>query len=86
YLQSASYLRLINLIIGYSLPHTFLKNALSSARIYVAGTNLFEWTKLHDTLDPEGLEKDPDASQGSVGMGTAYPIQRTFAFGIEIGF
>lgn len=86
YLQSASYLRLSNLILGYNLPPTFLKNALSNARIYVAGTNLFEWTKLHDTLDPEGLEKDPDASQGSVGMGTAYPIQRTFAFGIEIGF
>lgn len=86
YLQSASFLRLSNLIVGYNLPRTVLGNTLSQARIYLAGTNLFEWTKLHHTLDPEGLEKDPDANAGSVGMGTAYPIQRTFAFGIEIGF
>lgn len=86
YLQNASFLRLSNLIVGYSLPRTVLGNAFSQARIYLAGTNLFEWTKLHHTLDPEGLSKDPDANAGSVGMGTAYPIQRTFAFGIEIGF
>lgn len=86
YLQNAAFLRLSNMIIGYSIPSKVFKNKISNLRLYAAGTNLFEWTKLHHTLDPEGLSKDPDADQGNVGMGTAYPIQRTFAFGIELGF
>lgn len=85
YLQDASYLRLKNLVLGYSVSGTWLKK-IKRLRIYISGQNLFEKTKLHPTLDPEGLDKDPDANQGSVGMGTAYPIQRTYACGIELSF
>ena len=86
YLQDASYIRLKNLIVGYTLPNRWLGNAFKSVRLYVAGTNVFELTGLHKTLDPEGLQKDPDANTGSVGLGTAYPIQRTYAFGIDLKF
>lgn len=86
YLQNAAYLRLKNLTIGYTLP-TKLTNKvlLSKVRIYFTGQNLFEFTKLNKALDPEGLTHDPDASS-SIGMGTAYPVQRTYSFGIEVQF
>lgn len=86
YLQNASFLRLSNLIIGYTFPKKTFNNKINNLRVYLAATNLMEWTKLHNTLDPEGLDKDPDANAASVGMGTAYPIQRTFSFGLELGF
>ncbi|WP_130856658.1 SusC/RagA family TonB-linked outer membrane protein [Olivibacter jilunii] len=86
YLQDASYLRLKNLIIGYSFPTHLFKNSIKYLRLYLAGTNLFELTNLHETLDPEGLQKDPDANEASVGLGTAYPIQRTYSFGLELKF
>lgn len=85
YLQNAAYMRLKNLTIGYTLPKQWTgKIGVERLRVYLSGQNLFEITGLHDSLDPEGLEKDPDANQGGVGMGTAYPVQRTFAFGVEI--
>ena len=85
YLQNAAYIRLKNLTIGYTLPAKFTRKFnVNRLRLYVSGQNLFEITGLDESLDPEGLEKDPDANQGSVGMGTSYPVQRTFAFGVEI--
>ncbi|MGO1595013.1 MAG: SusC/RagA family TonB-linked outer membrane protein [Sphingobacterium sp.] len=84
YLQDASYFRLKNLVLGYSLPTTLVKRMkLSNVRLYLSGQNLFESTNLHRSLDPEGLATDPDGSS-SVGLGAAYPIQRTYAFGLEI--
>ena len=84
YLQNASFLRLKNLVFGYTLPNALVKKMkLSNLRFYVSGQNLFEFTKLHHSLDPEGLALDPEASS-YVGLGAAYPIQRTYAFGLEI--
>lgn len=85
YMQNAAYIRLKNLVIGYTIPKNITqKIRIDHLRLFVSGQNLFECTKLDNSLDPEGLEKDPDAYQGSVGMGTSYPIQRTFSFGVEI--
>src|SRR5690554_2844638 len=85
YLQDASFIRLKNLTVGYTLPASLTqKIKLSNLRVYVSGQNLWEATGLHFSLDPEGLTKDPDANAGSVGLGTAYPIQRVYAFGFQI--
>ena len=87
YMQNAAYIRLKNFSFGYSLPHDLVKKIkLNSLRFFVSGQNLWEYTKLHFSLDPEGLMKDPDANQGSVGLGTAYPIQRVYSFGAQIQF
>ena len=86
YLQNAAYLRLKNLVIGYTIPKSLTQKAkIDNLRVYVSGQNLFEFTKLHSSLDPEGLDLDPDASQ-YVGMGTSYPVQRVFSFGLEVQF
>ena len=72
YVQSASYLKLRNLTIGYRprLPKTFLV----AVRIYATATNLF-------TITPyKGY--DPEVS-GGTDRG-AYPSARTFTFGVNL--
>lgn len=72
YVQSASYLKLRNLTIGYRprLPKTFPV----AVRIYATATNLF-------TITPyKGY--DPEVS-GGTDRG-AYPSARTFTFGVNI--
>ncbi|WP_257666428.1 SusC/RagA family TonB-linked outer membrane protein [Parapedobacter tibetensis] len=86
YLQDASFIRLKNLVIGYTVSKPLRKIPLSSIRIYASGQNLWEATGLHFSLDPEGLVKDPDANARNVGLGTAYPVQRVYSFGIQANF
>lgn len=87
YLQNAAYFRMKNLTIGYTLPQEWTRRfRVSKLRIYFSGENLFEFTKLNKAFDPEGLELDPDAYAANVGMGTSYPIQRTYSFGVELQF
>ena len=72
YVQSASYLKLRNLTVGYRprLP----KSLPLSLRIYATATNLF-------TLTPyKGY--DPEVSRGT--DSGAYPSARTFTFGVSI--
>ena len=72
WLQDASYVRLKNSQIGYSLPKQFLnKVKVESLRLYLSGENLWEYTSMI-MLDPE-----------SDGRGL-YPISRSFSFGLSI--
>lgn len=85
YLQDASFLRLKNLTVGYTIPSSLTERIkISHVRVYFSGQNLWETTALHFSLDPEGLTKDPDANESRVGLGTAYPIQRVFSFGLQV--
>lgn len=84
YLQDASYMRLKNLAIGYTLPrHITERVKLDRVNVFFAGANLLELTKISPAFDPEGLEEDPDAGRAN-GNGFIYPLQRTYTFGIEI--
>ena len=80
YLYSAAYIRLKNLSIGYSLPFTSLKKiGIERLRVYVSGEDLWEYDKLPQGFDPEGLG-------GSFGAGKIYPFQRSYSFGFDIKF
>ncbi len=73
--KDASFLRLKNMEIGYSIkPKTLKKIGLSSTRIYVNGSNLYTWSKNRIWGDPENLGN------------TGYPITRTFNMGINLNF
>ncbi len=53
WVQDASYLRLKNLQVSYTLPASWLrKTFISKVQIYANGQNLFTWTK-YNGLDPE---------------------------------
>lgn len=75
YLQNAAYCRLKNVTIGYTLPSKWTeKVGLRNVRVYFSGENLATFTKLHKSLDPEGLS------------GLLYPYQRTYSFGLNFNF
>ena len=72
YVQSASYLKLRNLTIGYRLPK--IKSVPVGIRVYATAANLFTITS-YKGYDPE-VASGTDAG--------AYPSSRSFVFGINI--
>ncbi|MDR1369941.1 MAG: TonB-dependent receptor [Dysgonamonadaceae bacterium] len=78
YLQDASYLRIKNLQLGYTLPKSLLdKIGISKLRFYVSGENLATFTDFVETIDPEFATLD---------RGLGYPLQRTLSFGLNLSF
>lgn len=83
FLINAKYFRLKNLQIGYDLKHSVLANTppwISSLRLVASGTNLFTISEMKDYFDPEQTGGSP----GYIGYG--YPVQRTYTFGVNLGF
>ncbi|WKN32956.1 TonB-dependent receptor [Porifericola rhodea] len=77
YVQNAAYVRLKNLTLGYNLPESVAsKIGMSRARIYFAGQNMWEYTKMRKPLDPEVR---PTLTQ-------EYYKQRTYSLGINVSF
>ncbi|AWW32868.1 SusC/RagA family TonB-linked outer membrane protein [Echinicola strongylocentroti] len=81
YLKNAKYFRLRNLQIGYDLKHSLLDGAdwISNCRVFVNGTNLFTVSPVMDYFDPE------QAETGNGVQSYGYPVQRTFAIGVNVG-
>jgi TonB-linked SusC/RagA family outer membrane protein len=77
WLRDASFLRLKNLEIAYTVPsHVYNKLGFSSLRVYANGFNLLSFDKMKKYgIDPE---------TNSV-TGTVYPQSRIFRFGINVG-
>ena len=77
WVRSASYLRIKNLVLGYTLPKLLTQKVkIKSARVYLSGQNLVTWTKFFPGFDPE---------QRDTG-GQFYPIMKTYTVGINIKF
>lgn len=73
WMRNASYLRLKNLTIGYTLSPAIMRRIrMQSARIYVSGQNLITWTEMIN-WDPESHRK-------------GYPQQKVVSIGFNIGF
>ena len=77
-LEDASFLRLKNLMLGYSLPADLLKKTgfIRGLRFYAQAQNLFTFTKFSG-LDPEGTSNLYAAQ---------YPMSRQFTFGLDLMF
>jgi hypothetical protein len=72
---NASYLRMKNVQLGYTLPAAWLKVVnISKARVYVSGQNLLTFTKFPSGFDPE--------YNGS----WSYPQVKFYSFGVDITF
>ncbi len=77
YLQDASYIRLKNLQVGYTLPTNITEKAgLAKVRVYFSGENLWTGTHLSKLFDPETI----NSGKG----GSAYPLSRTYSFGLSL--
>lgn len=81
YLQDASYIRLKNVQLGYTIPSSVYENlGINRFRIYVSGENLWTGTSLSEIFDPETI------GGGTDGNGNVYPLSKTFALGLNINF
>jgi TonB-linked SusC/RagA family outer membrane protein len=75
YLQDASYMRMKQASIGYTIPVRWTKKAaITKARIYFTGQNLFTLTKLNKMFDPENLSL------------MNYPITKSYSVGVNLTF
>lgn len=84
-LEDASFLRLQNVTIGYTLPKAWLRKVYTNnVRIYFTGYNLACWTK-YTGYDPEvDTEKNNPMCPGV--DYAAYPKSRTYVVGINLTF
>lgn len=83
FVEDASFIRIQNLQLGYSIPNQFIeKVGLSKVRLYAAVNNLYTFTKY------KGF--DPGASSGApIGGGIDYgfyPVPKTYMFGLNVNF
>jgi TonB-linked SusC/RagA family outer membrane protein len=85
FLEDASYVRLKNLTLGYTLPKSVLKKVgLNNARIYVTGQNLLTFTN-YSGFDPEvSTFGETNTSAGTDFL--TFPQARTMLVGINLGF
>ncbi len=87
FVQDASYIRLKNLTLSYTLPTAVVgKVGLSNAQIYVAGMNLWEATNMRKPLDPEYLRRNVLASEFNNNGAVEYPLQRIYSVGLRVSF
>lgn len=91
YLQDISYLRLKNIVLGYTLPQTlFEKYGITQFRVYVSGENLLTFTKLTDYVDPEAAGKAVDFNRAwtarDFGTTYNYPISKSISVGLQLNF
>lgn len=79
-LLNGAYVRMKNLVVGYSLPKTVVsKVGLSKVRVYFAGTDLWELSFINDGFDPESPRNPDNGDQ-------RYPFSRSMSVGVDINF
>lgn len=80
WLYDAGYVRIKNVTLGYTVP--FKPNPfISKLRIYMSCDNVYMWDNYPVGYSPEGATQDNASSDWG-----AYPLARTFSFGINVTF
>ena len=75
YLHNAAYLRLKNVVLGYTIPRSITEKVkISRLRVFVQGENLLTFTPLIDSYDPETLNN------------MTYPINKKISVGLNLTF
>lgn len=80
FLQDASYIRLKNLTLGYTLP--LKTKAVQKVRFYFNGENLWYWSPMKKNC----RTVDPEVATSSTYGDCLYPYSRTFSFGVDLTF
>jgi TonB-linked SusC/RagA family outer membrane protein len=79
YVQNASYIRLKNIQLGYTLPSSMVqKIGMNKIRLFVSGENLLTLTQMSTIFDPETV--------GGGWGGNVYPLSKVWAFGLSVNF
>jgi len=84
-IEDASYIRLKDIRIGYTFPKNVIsKTFIKNARLFVSASNLLTLTNY------PGLDPEPFGGRSAFRSGTqdyqAYPMAKTYTFGISLNF
>ncbi len=86
FLLDGKYLRLKNLVIGYTLPKAWAhRMGMQKLRIYLNGQDLLTFSN-NSFIDPESSEFDSRMSTGGANSGRNYPALSYYGFGLDIEF
>jgi hypothetical protein len=84
WVMDGSYIRLKNIMFGYTVPNTLLKKlAIQKVRVYVSAQNLLTFTK-YKGFDPEVSYKASNATLGT--DYASYPMVKSITAGLSIVF
>lgn len=75
WIQNGAYIRLKNIQVGYTIPVS--KRIVDKARIYVSGSDVWEYSKVLSVFDPE---------VGNNASASYYPFFRTWSVGLNVTF
>ncbi len=85
FVEDASYIRLQNVSLSYTLPRKWIEPArLSNVRVYANVQNLYTWTN-YEGMDPEIGAMYGDALMTGFDYGR-YPSPRIVTFGLSVSF
>ncbi len=83
YVEDASYIRIQNVQLGYTLsPTAFGNSGLTKVRFYLGANNLYTFTK-YMGYDPSSSSGDPIGGGIDTGF---YPVARTYILGLNVNF
>lgn len=87
YIEDGSYLRIKNIVLGYTLPVRMLRKVqIDNVRIYANIQNLWTFTK-YSGYDPEVGINPQDATGYTFGFDQGrYPAPRIISFGVNLSF
>jgi len=87
FLEDASYLRLSNIQLTYTIPNNIMKKVgISGAQLYIQGQNILTVTK-YTGMDPDINIRTSENNNQDYHMGIdegAYPVAKTFLFGVKL--
>lgn len=87
WVEDATFLRIANLNLGYSLPDALVKKSgfISGCRLYMTIQNLAMFTR-YEGANPEGQSKNIDNTLSPGFDISSYPLARTTSFGLNLQF
>ena len=80
WIQDASYIRLKNLTVGYTLP--LKTKAVEKVRVYFSGENLWYWSPMKEWTDVV----DPEVATSSAYGDCSYPYSKICSFGVNVTY
>lgn len=83
-IEDGSFTRLRSVSIAHAIPASLLRGTVSSARVYVTGQNLITWTH-YSGFNPDVSSLGVGNLNRGVDIG-AYPLARTFIFGLNLSY
>lgn len=87
FLLNAAYLRLKNLVLGYTLPKKLTSRwGINKLRVYANAQDLFTFSH-NDFIDPESSDRDINNNiNGGSASGRQYQPTKYYGFGVELEF